>query len=474
MISSIYSSLKRSCDPLRGRRMTVDKTTFTIPLIPGFETPTDRRMTVTNSETPMSTVKSRRQMLDDAVFGVARAHDIRRSHPIFETQRIRATARMEQIMATNPTANPTRAGSRAARGFETRSSRSSLPWSSRNWTGQFRGVGTDGRFRLSAGQLALRLTAIPVAAAAIIAGTTLSQPGTPTGPQPAFASWTRIPTAVSADLIDPASTACLHWLNLRGLSFSSPGGVVTPPPGRGLTTPLEGLPLVSEQRGDWILLGFASPEAPLAHCLLQVIDGQPTVVTTTMWGDGWMSGGLVDGSRMDVLGSMTGVSGGWSEAAPTGAAGLEIRHLADEGTFMGFSAQVDPDVVGLTITLNSGETIEASVAGGIALAWWPVASDATVFGSPVSSYTFTLADGSVLNLDSGDVLPSDRPDFLENPVEDEYSDAAYSSGDEATVTTGAASLGFEVIGSRTANFVDSSTGAVSERLVITARPTSGN
>jgi len=285
-------------------------------------------------------MKTNRSTLDSLDF--IRNFDSAPASVIDRTATIRSEARLEQLHAIS---SPL---------VEERHRRVSKP---RVLTEASRGF-EPVRKRLSARQLALRLTAIPVAAAALIAGTTLAQPGNPVGPAQAFASWTPEAIPVSQALLDPANSACLSQINARG-TYTHDGQPF-------LTHPVSGYPTLSEQRGDWFILGYTGDEIVFAYCLFQVVDGAPILQNGIVRGEpNWMITlwNPIVNDQVDTFGSS--FMGGMPLSL------IADNSIPDEGTMTVFAARVDPDVTAVDITLGSGNTVNATVADGTVFAWWP-------------------------------------------------------------------------------------------------------
>jgi len=229
--------------------------------------------------------------------------------------------------------------------------------------------------QISRRQLAFRLTAIPVAAAATVAGSMLIPVNRPGAPQSAFANWSPVASAISAPLTDPVTAACLAQLNELGTETRSiPGGGARP---AALTTQLTGAPTVSEQRGDWILLGFSAEGVAsddsvgdggaYGECLVRLVDGKPIVGTASLLAGRW-----VLNRNVRPYSDMT-----WATTAPMAPDGISQFRIAefvipDDGALLSFSGTVGESVTGATLHLTDGRDVETTVANEHLVAWWPL------------------------------------------------------------------------------------------------------
>ena len=341
----------------------------------------------------------------DGILAVVRGHDAARTIQHNSTKRIRAHARMEQIMAepispdlrfsASPRTEVSATSPRFLRGGGWLGNPTVNPTSTKALA----------KPKLSRSQLALRLIAIPVAAAALIAGSALLPQG-PAGPQPAFASWTALPAAVSPDLLGPASAACL-----AGLQES----LATDRGGPQLLTPVDGQPFAAEQRGNWIMLSYAPDETRFENCIAQIVNGEPRFERGTLQGAGMIG---VARNRF-VMDDPSGFNPGFtigrgttSPPAPDGFGSFTYSEdvLPGEGQMSTFFGDVGADVVGAVIHLPNGEEVVATVTGGMVMAWWPtpveIAADLDEVNSwrsgsdfrPIDHYisaiTVTLLDGT--------------------------------------------------------------------------------
>jgi len=327
----------------------------------------------------------------DALLRVIKQHDLKREAAITETMRIRAEARLEQILAT-PTPVEHQAVRRPAPvGFAA----TKLAWAGRRVSGLFR--------PRSSAVSGFRLAAIAVLSIVVIAITTLLPAGT--GVQPAFASWTPNPTPVSPSVLELADAVCLQGINrsLRNLNASQIGNSLTE-----LAAP----PTVAEQRGDWVLFSYAEG-GQSAGCLLQVIAGQPRMRSS--WANSEAGGSLMTTSQpgesleFGNSGASSSVGGREFEFGNSGAFSV-VNIDADNGIYSFnmlqvavpnagpirvFSAQVNDDVTALSIDAGPDGQIVATVTQGTALAWWPSAPELEL---GISGIILTYDDGRIVEV----------------------------------------------------------------------------
>lgn len=351
-----------------------------------------------------------------------RAHDIRLSQQIDEAARIRATARMQQIMTMPPAGVGAAAVSSAtiARGL-------AKPnwWASRHPTSR---------------QFAVRLVAIPAVAAALVVASVLLPLPLGSGPEPAFATWTAVPSEVPAQLLEAATQTCtarLSGLTDRLGSASAQGST-------GSLAPQLGQPTVAEQRGDWILLSHNATGSSVGFsgCLVRIVGGQAQLasgwVSDTWDGSGADSAvyGASNSTRALVTivtpelslsvvesdGTDIGESGtlalGWRTAGergsaapqhsgefrvraaqPTGIGTLMISEnsVPDEGSLISFFAIAGDQVIGAEIQPVGADSVVATVTDGQIVAWWPGGT------RHISAITLYLLDGTSREILAGEL-----------------------------------------------------------------------
>ena len=301
------------------------------------------------------------------------AHNAAPVAQVDEASQIRAQARLEQILATDPTqtGEPLAAASRRA-----------LP-------------------------RALRWVAIP-ATAAVVIGLGIALPGSP-GTVSAFANWAAEPQPVPLADLAAADAACFGTLD-RAWPYTAERASLT----------------VSELRGDWAFLLYTGPAIGSAQlpitvaCLYNAradddvffmdgIDAINSGITASETPGDW----LVPGEMRRYFAS------GWQgDPGPEQFQPLRSHTvlLSDDG-HAALTGRVGAEVTGLTIHTAVGD-VQATVADGFFAAWWPVTDQAQAgnSGSPDDfqvagtelSYTVTLRDGRVLT----DAEPANLAEFL--------------------------------------------------------------
>ena len=167
------------------------------------------------------------------------------------------------------------------------------------------------------------------------------------GVTPAFAGWTASPSrAVAADAAS-ATTACANQL------ASMPGG-----PGSVTWTPT-----ATDVRGPYVLEALASGSMS-ATCLTG-----PSV-TSVSFGSG--------GGSLSSSGTPSGVDPGGTSSTTNYAPGDAVTELTlssldtqNGAPFDTLEGTVSPGVTAVSLALSDGQSVQATVNGGLVLAWWP-------------------------------------------------------------------------------------------------------
>ena len=248
--------------------------------------------------------------------------------PLSAEQQQRAAATLERIVATTP-----RAGS------------------------NHRGATTPVR------RSQRRLLLISAAAAALTA-TVIVLPGGVGGGQ-AYASWTPVPTALTAAEVEIVAPACRKQLRGARLLDLERAGLV-----------------LAERRGEYVALLYRTDAPDMSgSCLAHNHQGTDEVDDVTF-----------------------GIGGGSGPARPAPAQGFTQGAISDFRDASITDGAAGADVVGLTI--HAGDlTVQASVSNGRYVAWWPgpaFESDrdqASGKGGPrlIVTYDLTLTDGTVIH-----------------------------------------------------------------------------
>jgi len=179
------------------------------------------------------------------------------------------------------------------------------------------------------------------------------------GATPAFAGWTASPSR-AADAAS-ATTACAMQL------ASMPGG-----PGIVTWTPT-----ATDVRGPYVLEALASGSFS-ATCLTG-----PSV-TSVRFGSG--------GGSLSSAGTPSGVDPGGTSSTTNYAPGAAVTELTlssldtqNGAPFDTLVGTVAPGVTAVSLTLNDGQSLQATFNGGLVLAWWPNGS------KPVTAQVTTLS-----------------------------------------------------------------------------------
>lgn len=278
---------------------------------------------------------------------------------------------------------------------------------------------------------AIRWAAIPIAAAAAI-GLGIALPGAP-GAAPAQAgmnTWTAHTQPVTGDALTAADAACrkeIQWSadqdvqdQLVNGAWPGTNGEIVHRPG------IPDGPIVTDQRGDWGLLGYAQEDGVLAVCLTllgdavdSVVPAAGTVVTSSvaLWSTGYSASFY---AMLGTADSGPGMNYDPETFTEPAADSIDIRNQLEaavgedaaveapySGRFTIAGGRVGADVTGVTLDTSSSGPVDAAVDNGWWLAWWPgeqgggnvywAQSDGIETGARMvvaSSYTVTLRDGS--------------------------------------------------------------------------------
>jgi len=277
--------------------------------------------------------------LDDRIDRALRSLDV--GGIVTDTDRIRAEASLERILATPAGGS---AGVAGAEPVRRRSLGRRLAW------------------------------LLPATATAALVGAVMIPAMTGTDPK-AFASWTRTPSAVAAQDLEDARRACM-----ASLRDWEQRGTQAPDDERPDIRPQTAKLVAAERRGEYVFVALATESGASITCLSEA--GNP-------------------GGVSSAGGSPTAMSPKPPALAPTQveAPGAGTS-TGPDGAFAFTMGRVGTDV--RAITLHAGSTvIDATVGDGWFAAWWPVEKssvDRVGAGAPYEEPTVdvTLADGSVL------------------------------------------------------------------------------
>ncbi|WP_418275302.1 hypothetical protein ACNHYB_10565 [Isoptericola jiangsuensis] len=198
--------------------------------------------------------------------------------------------------------------------------------------------------------------AAAVAAVAVAVGVTWASTfGAPS----AYATWTAVPTAPA-----PAERA-----TAQELCPTAVPRIVSGADGSAAPELVPTAPVLTEVRGDYTYV-LQAGDGAVGDCFVSAADGDPVVYTS-----GEADGTVPDPGPGDVVTMQSGVAS-WSQTD------------AGEGAVTSAYGRAGEDVVALTVTLDSGERVEATVDDG----WWMVwAPGEDAFTGPAE---VTLDDGT--------------------------------------------------------------------------------
>lgn len=251
-----------------------------------------------------------------------------------------------------------------------------------------------------------RLLIAPLAVLALV--TALVLVPSPGPDRTAYASWTSVPTAADDQSLDAAASQCGRQILAEGRQADG-----APPLDLGRTRQF-----LAERRGDFVLVVHWSPTTDTTvQCVVHNPPGTDDVDSLNLSSGG--SSGLVAPAAGTL--SLGGISDG------TGGAQRLVRErqawwtpyadrlsglLADRHPFRGsvVDGLVGEGVSGVTVHAGA-YTVEATVAGGKYVAWWPgTAMDCALQDSgvprcdPIMTYDLHLADGTTIT----DAQPAHR------------------------------------------------------------------
>jgi hypothetical protein len=235
---------------------------------------------------------------------------------------------------------------------------------------KLRSVDYHPRRHRRAAPVALGATAVGAAAAGTALVVALG------GAAPAYAGWSAAPTAASSSPSSQADQSCLGALS----SDQSAGGEFGSGPWQ---------PVLTDVRGPFTVALYQNDSAYMG-CFTSSSFTQVTQVSS----DGDTSNGV-----LRVSGSGSG-SGSPSRGLSTGTVGgttsgdlqnVVQSHLSTaDGSYTLVDGRVASGVTGVTLVLDNGQDVVATVADGWLLAWWP--SDAAATSSQVTNASGTTSE----------------------------------------------------------------------------------
>lgn len=245
---------------------------------------------------------------------------------------------------------------------------------------------------------ALRLAAIPVAAAAAL-GVSIIWPHSPMVPpaQASLLSWTAVAEPLDGALLAETDAACRAAMG--GETIGSIAG--------DLLVRIDAPPVVAEQREDWATLVYEVDNAGLI-CLSWMGGEQPE---PNMWEA--PSAAVFDGSKEPSMWkyARSTLSGPMPDsvrvevAGVTPERGIEFKfgssfEFTDGTAFTAQVGRVSPDVESLTLHTLTGGDVEATIGNGWFVAWWPgPLGGPSLYWGPLTDENGTPSDDAPLQYD---------------------------------------------------------------------------
>jgi len=225
------------------------------------------------------------------------------------------------------------------------------------------------------------------------------------GAAPAYAGWSAAPTAVSSSPSSQADQSCLG-----ALSSDQPAG------GQLGSGPWQ--PLLTDVRGPFTVALYQNDSAYMG-CFTSSSFTQVTQVSS----DGDSSNGV-----LRVSGSGSGSpSQGLSTVTVGGTTSGDLQNVVQshlstaDGPYTLVDGRVGSGVTGVTLVLDHGQDVVATVADGWLLAWWP--SDAAATSSQVTNASGTTSEALVASTKGpptppapGSCTPTTTPDGTNGAV----------------------------------------------------------
>ena len=195
------------------------------------------------------------------------------------------------------------------------------------------------------------------------------------GAAPAYAGWSAVPTAASSSPSSQAEQSCLG-----ALSPDQPAG------GELGSGPWQ--PLLADVRGPFTVALYQNDSAYMG-CFTSSSFTQVTQVSS----DGDTSNGVLKVSGSGFSGSP---SQGLSTVTVGGTTSGDLQNVVQshlstaDGPYTLVDGRVASGVTGVTLVLDNGQDVVATVADGWLLAWWP--SDAAATSSQVTNASGTTSE----------------------------------------------------------------------------------
>ena len=221
------------------------------------------------------------------------------------------------------------------------------------------------------------------------------------GAAPAYAGWSAAPTAASSSPSSQADQSCLGALS----SGQPAGGDLGSGPWQ---------PLLTDVRGPFTVALYQNDSAYMG-CFTSSSFTQVTQVTS----DGDASNGVL---KVSGFGSGSGgPSQGLSTVTVGGTTSGDLQNIVQshlsttDGPYTLVDGRIASGVTGVTLVLDNGQDVVATVADGWLLAWWP--SDAAATSSQVTNASGTMSEALASSTKgpptppaSGSCTPTTTPD----------------------------------------------------------------
>jgi hypothetical protein len=194
------------------------------------------------------------------------------------------------------------------------------------------------------------------------------------GSQAAFAGWRPVPTAASSGQATTAAASCQAQLEASPALSGAPAG-----PGWDA--------IATDVRGPFTVFIYENGSVN-ATCFT----GPSFTAVSTSAPDG---GSMSSGSASGAGGANSYTTGGNGTG---GLVHISVAHLASagQGPYTLVEGEVAADVSAVTVVRSDGVDVQASLAGGLFVAWWPGAQDATAADLTTPAGTTAQALSTVL------------------------------------------------------------------------------
>ncbi len=237
---------------------------------------------------------------------------------------------------------------------------------------RLRSVDYHPRRHRSGAPAALGATAVGAAAAGTALVVALG------GAAPAYAGWSAAPTAASSSPSTQADQSCLGALSAN-------------PPAGGELGSGPWQPLLTDVRGPFTVALYQNDSAYMG-CFTSSSFTQMTQVSS----EGDTSNGVLKISGSGSGSGSGSPSLGLSTVTLSGTTSGDLQNVVQshlstaDGPYTLIDGRIASGVTGVTLVLNNGQNVVATVADGWLLAWWP--SDTTATSSRVTNASGTTSE----------------------------------------------------------------------------------